>query len=722
MTGGAPTGIHADATFRRSPLGSGVLDVVRRRRQTVVQQSLWTLMAIVGATMVINAFLLGPDAFQVRALAPNLVFAGVIGVALRLNGNGRLERALTLIISVVLASVALPLLLVGVGSSAIALFIAFVPVVMVGLLMSRTALRAVGAASLALILVPPFLRSLGWLPPEATDPAVVRTTVLQAAIVFSIVLFLLDRFGASLQEAFVTTAEREVALEREMLERRTAESALVDQQRFTDAIVNAIPAVFYVLDDAGNYVRWNDNFQGVFGYSEDEIMRLGPTDLFEGADKAVVWSKVEEVFANGHATAAATVVTKEGERIPHYFTGTRVELGGRRYLVGIGLDMSDLVSAQARIQALNDELRGRLAHISALREIDRAITGSLDADLTLGVIVEQVRKNLGVDAVAVLRYQSRRQTLRFGAAAGFRTAALRTTNLRIGEGPAGRAALDQEPVTLDEPDAVRRAFAGAEHVENEGFTAYMAVPLVAMGQLQGVLELFHRRRFSHDPEWHAFLDALAAQVAIALSSAAMFDNLQRTNAELLLAYDTTIEGWAKALDLRDEETVGHSRRVTELTVRLAERLGVSDEDLVHVRRGALLHDIGKMGVPDAILRKPDKLTAEEWAIMKRHTSHALDLLAPISFLRPALDIPHFHHEKWDGTGYPGGLRGEQIPLPARIFAVVDVYDALTSDRPYRAAWSVERTLEHIRSESGTHFDPRVAEAFLAMMAEDAASK
>ncbi len=719
MTGGAPTDALASAAARQPPLRAGVVAVVQRRRQAVVQQALWVLLAIVGATMVINAFLLGRDALRLQALAPNLVFVGVIALAMRFNGRGLLERALTIIIALVLVAVAIPLVVVGVGTGAIALPLVFVPVVMAGLLMSRVALRVVGVISLLLILVPPLLRSAGWLPPEALAPAEVRSAVLQAAIVYAIVLFLLDRFGASLQEAFVATAEREVALEREMVERRSVQTALVDQQRFTDAIVNGIPAVFYVLDEAGSYVRWNDTFQGVFGYTEQEIMQLRPPDLFEGAEKAIIVSKLAEVFEAGHATVAATVVTKDGERIPHFFTGTRVELGGRRYLVGIGLDTSELVIAQSRIEALNAELRERLEHISALREIDRAITGSLDADLTLGVIVEQVRKRLGVDAVAVLRYQARRQTLRFGAAAGLERTALRTTNLRLGEGLAGRAALTQETVAIEGVGAVRRAFSGAEHVEAEGFAAYMAVPMLAMGQLQGVLELFHRRSFPEDADWRSFLDALAAQVAIALSSAALFDNLQRTNAELLLAYDTTIEGWAKALDLRDEETVGHSRRVTEMTVRLAERLGVSDEDLVHVRRGALLHDIGKMGVPDAILRKPGKLTDEEWVIMKRHTSHALDLLAPIPFLRPALDIPHFHHEKWDGSGYPGGLLGEQIPLAARIFAVVDVYDALTSDRPYRAAWSVERTVAHIRSESGKHFDPKVAEAFLTMIGEDA---
>jgi len=202
---------------------------------------------------------------------------------------------------------------------------------------------------------------------------------------------------------------------------------------------------------------------------------------------------------------------------------------------------------------------------------------------------------------------------------------------------------------------------------------------------------------------------------MAIDDARLFTDLQRSNTELRLAYDTTIEGWARALDLRDQETEGHSRRVTDLTVDLATSMGVNGARLVHVRRGALLHDIGKMGVPDAILRKPGKLTPEERRVMQRHTVYALDLLMPIGFLRPALDIPYCHHEKWDGSVYPRGLRGEEIPQAAHIFAVVDVYDALTADRPYRRAWAPGRALEHIRSEAGKHFEPQVVEAFLDLV-------
>ena len=195
-------------------------------------------------------------------------------------------------------------------------------------------------------------------------------------------------------------------------------------------------------------------------------------------------------------------------------------------------------------------------------------------------------------------------------------------------------------------------------------------------------------------------------------------SLGQRERDLLQTYDTTIEGWSHALDLRDKETEGHTLRVTEMTMKLARAAGMTEEELVHVRRGALLHDIGKMGVPDNILLKPDKLTDEEWVAMRKHPIFAFELLSPITYLRPALDIPYCHHEKWDGSGYPRGLKGEQIPLAARLFAIIDVWDALRSDRPYRQGWTKEKVIEHIKSLSGTHFEPKVVELFLNMMNED----
>jgi HD-GYP domain-containing protein (c-di-GMP phosphodiesterase class II) len=255
-------------------------------------------------------------------------------------------------------------------------------------------------------------------------------------------------------------------------------------------------------------------------------------------------------------------------------------------------------------------------------------------------------------------------------------------------------------------------FRRAGQLAGEDFVTYFAVPLIAKGQVHGVLEVFQRTPISPDSQWLSFLEALARQAAIAVDNALLFEELQRSNTQLIVAYDATIEGWSRAMDLRDKETEGHTRRVTELTVRLARALALPEEEIVHLRRGALLHDIGKMGVPDAILWKPGPLTDAEWAVMRQHPALAYDMLLPIAHLRPALDIPYSHHEKWDGTGYPRGLKGEAIPLSARIFAVADVWDALRSDRPYRPAWPEARVRDHIRALSGTHFDPHVVNAFL----------
>jgi putative nucleotidyltransferase with HDIG domain len=211
------------------------------------------------------------------------------------------------------------------------------------------------------------------------------------------------------------------------------------------------------------------------------------------------------------------------------------------------------------------------------------------------------------------------------------------------------------------------------------------------------------------------METLAREAAIVVDNISLFQKLQQSNLELEIAYETTLEGWARALELRDNQTVGHSRRVTDMTILLAKSLGVVDEDeLTNIRRGALLHDIGKMGVPDELLLKPGPLSPEEFEIMAQHPIYAYEMLSAIPYLIPALDIPYYHHEKWDGTGYPLGLKGEQIPLAARIFAVIDVWDALISERPYRPAWSVEDATIYIQEQSANHFDPQVVDAFLQL--------
>jgi HD-GYP domain-containing protein (c-di-GMP phosphodiesterase class II) len=187
---------------------------------------------------------------------------------------------------------------------------------------------------------------------------------------------------------------------------------------------------------------------------------------------------------------------------------------------------------------------------------------------------------------------------------------------------------------------------------------------------------------------------------------------------LIQSYETALEGWSRAMDLRDKETEGHTQRVTDLTVCIARAMRLDESAIVNMRRGALLHDMGKLGIPDNILLKPGKLTDEEWVIMRKHPQFAYEMLLPMDFLRLALDIPYCHHEKWDGTGYPRGLKGEEIPLAARIFAVTDVWDALRSDRPYREGWATEKVRDYISSQSGKHFDPKIIEVFLNMLEQE----
>ncbi|RPI25656.1 MAG: HD domain-containing protein, partial [Chloroflexota bacterium] len=291
---------------------------------------------------------------------------------------------------------------------------------------------------------------------------------------------------------------------------------------------------------------------------------------------------------------------------------------------------------------------------------------------------------------------------------GFHTNSVASARVRLGDELPGRAALEHRLVSASD-DQLSQIHV---RLSGEDFVSYFGIPLIAKGHIKGVLEIFNRSTLNPDPEWMEFLETLAGDTAIAIDSASLFNELQRSNTELMLAYDTTLEGWSRALELRDRETEGHTQRVAEMTVRLGQAMGVNDMELVHLRRGALLHDIGKLGVPDSILLKAGPLIAEEWEVMKLHSVYAYQMLAPIPYLHQSIDIPYYHHEKWDGSGYPSGLKGSHIPLGARIFAVVDVWDALQSARPYRPPWTEDETLAYIEAQSGKHFDPKVVEVFL----------
>jgi HD-GYP domain-containing protein (c-di-GMP phosphodiesterase class II) len=233
--------------------------------------------------------------------------------------------------------------------------------------------------------------------------------------------------------------------------------------------------------------------------------------------------------------------------------------------------------------------------------------------------------------------------------------------------------------------------------------------------VKGVLELFHRDPILADPELRDYFESLAAQTAIAMDNSEMFEGLKRSNLELMRAYDAVIESWARSLEIRERTVHFQAQNIAEMTLRLAIEMGMQEEELPHLRRGALLHDIGLISVPEKILYKKEPLTADDRTVIAQHPGQAHELLAGIQFLAPAMDIPVYHHERWDGSGYPNGMKGEQIPLAARIFAVIDVWNALTNDRIYRDAWTSGKATDYLRQEAGKQFDPVVVEKFLGLL-------
>ncbi len=351
---------------------------------------------------------------------------------------------------------------------------------------------------------------------------------------------------------------------------------------------------------------------------------------------------------------------------------------------------STLVDEMAGRQQAIHETQQRLAQLAVLRKIDLAILAGGELTETLEIFASEVGSHLGAERTwVVLELEGERWV----AGDGLPPAA---QELIAG---AGRS---QEIQRLPRPDG------------NE----LLAIPLILHQSSVGALVLSRNDGQDFGREQQEFAWMLAGQAAIAIDNAHLLTALRASHTRVRQAYDETIAGWAAALDLRDQETLGHSTRVTELTLQLADRLGLPADERPHLRRGALLHDVGKLGIPDQILLKPGPLTEAEWAVMKQHPVYAYDWLAQIDYLRPALDIPRYHHERWDGSGYPDGLRGSAIPIAARVFAVVDVWDALIHARPYRPAWPLEQARTYLQANAGVLFDPELVGLFLDLISND----
>src|SRR6266498_1851129 len=505
------------------------------------------------------------------------------------------------------------------------------------------------------------------------------------------------------------------ALERELREaqvrheRRRAEETLREKERLLSEAQSIGHIGSWSLDIVSDSLQFSDEMYHLLDISPHEFQHnsQGFLNLIYSADRPSATKWMDEIKACRQTKELDfRIFRSNGELRYIHCRGAVVldENGAATRFVGTAQDISERKLSEIQI-------RQQIARLTALRTIDLAITSSFDLRFTLDVVLTQVIAQLQVDAASILILDVAGQALEYRTTRGFYNPNIKNARITISKGYAGRAVTERQTVRIDDLSEQPNP-AVAELFSGEGFISYYAVPLIARGKVQGVLEVFHRTALQPYPEWVDFLETLGGQTAIAIDNAMLFENLQRSNTELEQSYDATIEGWSHALDLRDHETEGHTRRVTSMALELARIMGIDEEELVHVRRGGLLHDIGKLGVPDNILLKPGPLTDEEWKVMQMHPQFAYNWLAPIPYLREAIDIPYCHHEKWDGTGYPRGLKGEEIPLTSRIFTAVDVWDGLTSGRPYREAWSHEEAIRYIRENSGLYFDPKVVDVFL----------
>lgn len=496
------------------------------------------------------------------------------------------------------------------------------------------------------------------------------------------------------------------------------------EQRYRVLVEGVTDYAIVMLDPEGRIISWNAGAENLFGERAEEVAgeHYGRYFTAESKGRGDPDRLLTQAAAAGRVVEEGWLVRHDRERFLANvaISALRDHDGALRGFASVTRDVTERMRTQSEILQLNAQLERRLRRINALRRIDVAIASGRDLGAILSVVVEQARGELGVEAALVLLADAPERELSFAAGAGFPDSfppALQSGSARL----ARRVA--ESGCALHVPDLARVLTPDPRlpRLLEFGFKSYHAIPLALERRVLGVLECFRRDPCSPDTEWLDFLRILARQASIAIEHVELFEGLRASNAQLGLAYDATIESLSRAMDLRDHETEGHSRRVTELTLKLGRKMGLSEHELVQVRRGALLHDIGKLGVPDHILLKPGALTDDEWVIMKRHPTSAVEILGPIDFLRPALDVPQYHHERYDGHGYPAGLSGQEIPLAARMFAVVDVWDALTNDRPYRKAWPKERVVEHIQSLAGAHLDPKVVAEFLELIATDARS-
>ncbi len=481
----------------------------------------------------------------------------------------------------------------------------------------------------------------------------------------------------------------------------------LNENRFKN-LLDEVTLATVMIDTKGTIIYCNDYFLQKSGWQREEVIGINYFTRFVPQDYIDEKVDVFGALIEGQKIPSSEIplVTKSGKILWFLLDmaplrNTKGEIIGA---AGVGNDVTENKENSERLET-------QLEFSKTLIALDQNISSRKTLHDILKPVLGLLLARFSINAAAILIYDEIKKSYVYEVGEGFKTTLVESVSVQQGEGFTGRAARDNKEVWSCELQDDQIDFTHFKILKEESFSCYRAIPMVVNEETIGILELYCSAPFDYDELNAGFIRTLAQHTAIAIDDTNLYNNLKKRNRELSEAYDSTIEGWSRALDLRDKETENHSVRVTDMTLRICTYAGIDGEELTQIRRGALLHDIGKMGIPDRILLKVEKLTEEEWNIIKKHPTLAYELLYPIDYLHPALDIPYCHHEKWDGTGYPRGLKGEEIPFAARIFAVVDVWDALLSDRPYRKGWPPEKVYEHIRSLSGSHFDPEAVRLF-----------
>jgi len=505
------------------------------------------------------------------------------------------------------------------------------------------------------------------------------------------------------------------AIVRDITERKQAEDALRNsEERFSKAFQESPSIITISKINDGILLEVNDAFEKIIGYAREEALGKTMAELRVWANWADRERLLPTLLANGKVrNEEIQFQTKSGKLLTCLLSAELIELDGEKCVLSVVEDITERKISELRILHLN-----RL--YITISQINQTIVHAHDKDSLFSEICRVAIDHGRFRMAWIGLLNKTNETIKPIAFAGEELGYLEKLNIRyhdpiLGRGPTGIALHEGRCIICQDIGSDPRMLPWREAALSRGYLSSAAVPIREQGRVVGALTVYADEANGFDAENEGLLEQIGQDVSFALDSIQAEAERKRAEANLEEAYDTTLEGWAKALELRDKETEGHSRRVTETTLSVARAMGFSEEELVQIRRGSILHDIGKMGIPDQILRKEGPLTDEERQIVLKHPDTAYNLLKQIPYLEKALEIPYCHHEKWDGTGYPRGLAGEEIPLSARIFAIVDVWDALSSDRPYRKAWSREKVVEYLKNDIGKHFDPRVADVFLALV-------